>query len=175
MGRENGSGGGGAGIAIFLIILVVCGLVLWKDVFGLRTKLVNAFHSDKPVASVQALSNDVGQDNSSVGDWCIPQDFAVSGGLYSPDKSKIVGWSVQDECCVQSYEGWDCALRKTVKLELCYSSVVGGVTKWVKLSDLVVPTGKYQLFYGNLRKFGTDESCDLSQYPESLGGGLLIN
>jgi len=85
-------------------------------------------------------------------DWCKAQVLNVGDSKEDPIWSKIMGFDTINNCCVEEYYGYDCALNKTLSIRYCYTSIIGGHVVWITVDGYYKIADNYKKYIDNLDK-----------------------
>jgi hypothetical protein len=106
---------------------------------------------------------------SAAPDWCQAQEFAVPIDQEVYGKNEIIGWDNVKNCCVQKYQGWNCALKDYGYVEQCFTSNLGGEIVYADANGVEINASKIQAFINDLMKdVVPNKPCYLEKYPEEL-------
>lgn len=167
---------GGKGILLFLFLLIV--LAILFVLFGDRFNLTRNIH-DKLFSGIKSLTQTnkvtfnertIIQPPPSETDWCRIQEIQVNEeDREAPQRNRIVGWDLQDECCVREVQGFNNCLKKQTTLRYCYSSQIGGVIKYTTINGYYVDKDNYKSFLEDIDKYEIqNKPCDIEKYPQQL-------
>lgn len=154
---------------MIILFLIVIGLLIFtfKDRLNLSNfKLPNNIMPQQP----QQTAPQSGQILVTENEWCKTQQLIVSEDRELPVKDEILGWDAKNSCCLRSVSGWDCALKRNVNLQYCYTSNIGGVINYATVDNYYLGNAdNYIKVLNNIDKYEIyNKLCDAYSYPEQV-------
>ena len=162
---------------IFLIIIfMLIGVSYYFDFINTRNMIKKLFTSGKEKVN-DAMSSDTGSSKNKYQphtpevnlDWCNTQNIPVDSSETSPISIKILGQNQESNCCIKQVSGYDSCLNKSVNLNYCYTSNIGGKIIYVTIDDKYFSPYYYQQYIKNIHKsynpfYNPKITCDMAIY-----------
>ena len=152
------------------ILIVVAGLLYYfgklgavtggimkigSNIFGGGSK--NEVATPTPVQ----LSNEI--------EWCKMQSISTGDDLNNPSTNTIRGYDTLHSCCLQEFLGWSSCENKEVKLEICYSSQIGGSLIYSRYNGYYLRNAlTYKTILGDIHKTNVTNVCNSNAFSEVI-------
>lgn len=156
----------GKGLLLFvlLFIILIIGFIFMGDKLPFTEKAHNKLSDRYSKDSAPPVVESTIEDN----EWCYYEELFYKGDEM-PKKDTVMGWDKVNNCCLERVEGYNCALHKDSVVEYCYTAMIGGDIKYVKVNNVNVDKTIHKEFINDLDKFKIqNKPCDIEKYPEVL-------
>ena len=135
---QYGMSAGKKFLIFIVIILLIIGVSYYYDFINTRNMIKNLFASGKEKVN-NVMSSDVGSSKNKYQphtpeinlDWCNAQNIPVDNSETSPASIQILGQNQESNCCIKQVSGYNNCLNKSVNLNYCYTSNIGGKIVYV--------------------------------------------
>ena len=151
---------------VLILIIIIGGVIYYMDFFGIKGKIKEKVNFDKFGSVVNNMRKSTEEfQPQSVLSWCSSKLVGVSTNQYDPQEINIIGEDNTQEknCCVYEYKGISACLNKSIIVQTCITSQIGGSLLYLKLNDRFKPTHLYKEAIEDLNSFNIEnynrESC----------------